>query len=83
MRKLMIECILSTDMAKHMAAIGMWKSRSLIDDYNPAETDKKLVLEMAFHMADISNQGKSFDMARQWTDLLFVEFFSQGDLERQ
>jgi hypothetical protein len=38
---------------------------------------------MAFHLADISSSTKSFDLARQWTDLLFVEFFAQGDLERQ
>ena len=35
-----------------------------------------------FHLADISNPTKTFDLVRIWTDLLFVEFFSQGDLEK-
>ena len=35
-----------------------------------------------FHMADISNPTKPFKICRSWTDLLFVEFFMQGDIER-
>lgn len=83
MRKLMIQCILATDMARHMAEIGQWKNRSMIEDYDPADRDKLLVLRMAFHMADISGSTKQFKLTRLWADLLFVEFFAQGDLERQ
>lgn len=35
-----------------------------------------------FHLADISNPAKPFAVCRQWTDLLFVEFFAQGDMEK-
>ncbi len=35
-----------------------------------------------FHLADISNPAKKFDIFKKWTDLLFVEFFAQGDQER-
>jgi hypothetical protein len=38
---------------------------------------------MLFHMADISNPAKPFDLCRLWTDLLYVEFFAQSDLEKQ
>lgn len=34
-------------------------------------------------MSDISNSAKPFDIARRWVDLLFQEFFLQGDLERE
>ena len=34
-------------------------------------------------MSDISNPTKDFKLCRLWTDLLFVEFFAQGDLEKQ
>mmetsp|Transcript_42214 Transcript_42214/g.57396 ORF Transcript_42214/g.57396 Transcript_42214/m.57396 type:complete len:82 (+) Transcript_42214:193-438(+) len=37
---------------------------------------------MMFHLADISNPTKPWDTCKLWTDLLFLEFFAQGDLER-
>ena len=37
----------------------------------------------AFHLADISNPVKSWQVSKDWTDLLHVEFFAQGDLERE
>jgi len=33
-------------------------------------------------MSDISNSVKPFHIAKTWVDLLFQEFFHQGDLER-
>jgi hypothetical protein len=38
---------------------------------------------MMFHLADISNGTKSWGTCRRWTDLLFEEFFAQGDRERE
>ncbi len=38
---------------------------------------------LLFHLADISNGCKPFEVCRNWTDLLFFgEFFVQGDNER-
>ena len=34
-------------------------------------------------MADISNPTKPWLICKRWTDLLFVEFFNQGDRERE
>ena len=36
-----------------------------------------------FHLADISNPTKEFDVYKTWTDTLFNEFFEQGDLEKK
>jgi cAMP-specific phosphodiesterase 4 len=36
-----------------------------------------------FHLADISNPTKPWDVCLEWTELLFVEFFEQGDNERK
>ena len=41
------------------------------------------MIKFTFHLADISNPVKPWQLCREWTDLLYVEFFSQGDLERQ
>jgi len=38
---------------------------------------------MMFHLADISNPTKPWELCKHWTDLLFLEFFAQGDLERE
>ena len=35
------------------------------------------------HAADISQQCRPFDVAVQWTYLLFEEFFEQGDMEKE
>ena len=34
------------------------------------------------HGADVSSQVRPFDVAKEWTYLLFDEFFRQGDLEK-
>ena len=39
-------------------------------------------MHLAFHLCDISNPAKRFDICRKWTELLYVEFFMQGDMER-
>ena len=35
------------------------------------------------HMADISNPCKTWDICFKWIELLFCEFFNQGDKERE
>ena len=34
-------------------------------------------------MADISNSSKPWNMSYKWTDLLYQEFYKQGDKERE
>jgi cAMP-specific phosphodiesterase 4/calcium/calmodulin-dependent 3',5'-cyclic nucleotide phosphodiesterase len=34
------------------------------------------------HACDVSQQGRKFGVAKEWTYLLFDEFFDQGDLEK-
>lgn len=35
------------------------------------------------HAADVSTQTRTFDVAVEWTHLLFDEFFNQGDIEKE
>ena len=81
-RKIMIGCILATDMSKHFGEQTKFKSRVASWDYDLKGNDKELSMHVSFHLADISNPTKQFDVFKKWTDLLFVEFFAQGDLER-
>ena len=75
-RKLMIDCVLGTDMAKHFAELGKFKGRVTASDYDCSGQDKDVTLHMLFHLADISNATKPWEVCQKWTDLLFVEFFN-------
>ena len=73
----MIGAILATDMSEHFAKFGQFKGKVLDQDFDPSEGDnKKMICEMIFHLSDISNATKPFEICQKWTDLLFVEFFN-------
>jgi hypothetical protein len=71
----MIGCILATDMSKHFSELGKFKSRVNADDYDIAGQDKDPSLHMFFHLADISNPTKPWNICLKWTELLFDEFY--------
>ena len=79
----MVGAILATDMALHFAKIGVLKSKLASEDTDfTNEEDKKFICEQFFHLCDISNATKSFDLCEKWTNLLFEEFYHQGDQEK-
>ena len=70
-------------MSKHFSEMGKYKPRITAQDFDPSQgSDKESTTHLLFHMSDISNSVKPFHMAQTWVDLLFQEFFHQGDLER-
>ena len=82
-RHVIIQTVLTTDMTKHFIELGTLSSRLVDDDFNPVESkDKELFIKFMFHLSDISNPTKPWRLCRLWCDLLFVEFFAQGDLEK-
>lgn len=82
-RERLITMVLATDMAKHFADISKFKSRAGAQDFEPHGQDKIFCMSIALHMADISHAGKKWELCFKWTDILFIEFFSQGDKERE
>ena len=82
-RRLMVSFVLATDMSRHFPDMQRLKGRIEQENYDPAGDDKKLSTEFLFHMADISNPSKPWPLCKKWTDLLFIEFFQQGDKERE
>ena len=85
-RHVIIQTVLTTDMTKHFVELGQVKAITDVDgDFNFDEIDskdKELFIKFMFHLADISNPTKKWKLCRLWCDLLFVEFFAQGDLEK-
>lgn len=92
-RKRIVECVLSTDMAKHTKTLTSLKikfegDKSLNDFISIANQETKFdrqqeILNFLIHMADISNPGKKFEISRTWTYMVMEEFFLQGDLEKK
>ncbi|XP_028855742.1 cAMP-specific 3',5'-cyclic phosphodiesterase 4D isoform X2 [Denticeps clupeoides] len=89
MRKMVIDMVLATDMSKHMSFLADLKTMVetkkvtslgvlLLDNYS----DRIQVLQNMVHCADLSNPTKPLELYRQWTDRIMVEFFTQGDRER-
>jgi hypothetical protein len=79
----MIGAILATDMALHFSKMGILKGKLENEEFDPTtQEEKKFLCESIFHLCDISNVSKPWDLCEQWTNLLFVEFFKQGDSEK-
>ena len=82
-RQVIIQTVLSTDMTKHFTELGHLNSRMRDEEFDPAEAkDKELFIGFMFHLSDISNPSKPWYLCQLWADLIFVEFFQQGDLEK-
>ncbi|KAM6107414.1 3',5'-cyclic-AMP phosphodiesterase 4C isoform 3-T3 [Pterocles gutturalis] len=90
LRKMVIDMVLATDMSKHMNLLADLKTMVetkkvtslgvlLLDNYS----DRIQVLQNMVHCADLSNPTKPLELYRQWTDRIMVEFFCQGDRERE
>ncbi|XP_068020944.1 3',5'-cyclic-AMP phosphodiesterase 4C isoform X1 [Melanerpes formicivorus] len=90
LRKMVIDMVLATDMSKHMNLLADLKTMVetkkvtnlgvlLLDNYS----DRIQVLQNMVHCADLSNPTKPLELYRQWTDRIMVEFFGQGDRERE
>ena len=45
--------------------------------------NQQLILNNILHCADISNPAKISKVYKKWVDLVFIEFFNQGDMEKK
>jgi len=80
-RKLIISCILATDLSKHMEIIN--KVEAIRPNFTKDEADHRLLfMQLLIKFADISNPSRPFSIARYWADLVQQEYFIQGDKER-
>jgi hypothetical protein len=97
-RRRIIDCILSTDMANHSKHLAAMKTKmetfdikkgknldKMIFPDNHAKTyeNQQLIVGMIVHASDISNPAKPADINNKWVNLVFVEFFNQGDIEKK
>ena len=86
-RKQMISCVLSTDMAYHSRHVDFLKiitgknqNLKIDNKYNTDENQN--YMNLIVHTADISNPTKPFNIYLKWAKLVFEEFCQQGDKEK-
>jgi hypothetical protein len=98
-RKIIITCILGTDMSHHFEQIS---KVNLFLEVNSSQTQpfasgqskeippvlleseqRLFMMELILHCSDISNPYKPYDICRKWSDLVVFEFCAQGDREKK
>lgn len=77
-RRIMIACVLGTDMSKHGKQLAYAQTKLA----EPHE-DKQFALTALLHAADISHSTRPFDVSYKWTLRVQNEFFNQGDREKE
>ena len=87
-RNLAIEMVLATDLSHHFQTQARFRARlaargkeNSLDFQDLA--DISIMCSILLHAADISNVAKSWTVYEPWIDLLFTEFFAQGDREKK
>ena len=78
---------LHSDMKNHLEVNGIKDGMNIhrfIDRTTSTsqEKSKQLLSSVLLHGADISTSLRKFDVSKTWTDMLFEEFFNQGDIEK-
>jgi hypothetical protein len=82
-RKIIIDCVMATDLAYHFDLLSQMKSKIQLSlDYD-FEGDRSLLMQMCLKCADISHPSRSRHLHLQWAELLTEEFFLQGDREKR
>jgi len=82
LRKVVISCVLGTDMAAHFKYIKRFSEAQLSEGRQLDQDSRILLAVLVIKCADISNIIRPFPVARQWGFKLVSEFFCQGDWER-
>eukprot|EP00842_Homolaphlyctis_polyrhiza_P002920 jgi/Hompol1/3629/HPOL_003309-RA len=80
-RKIIIMCILATDMAKHGEILGKFKSITETFSYEDV-THRHSLFQMLIKCSDISNEVRPKHVSEPWVDNLLEEFFGQSDREK-
>lgn len=85
-------------MAKHVSDLSQLKTMladlgikeghnldklTMVEDEAQLFQNQQIVLENCLHSCDVSIPARDFETVKDWTYLLFEEFFQQGDLEKE
>lgn len=83
LRKLIIDMILATDMAKHFDIVSSIRTKyNENSDFTNREVRADL-FKICMKSADVGHAGKAIELHERWCSLIVEEFYQQGDLEKQ
>jgi hypothetical protein len=93
-RELVIEMVLATDLSQHLALVSKFRNKLTRGKYVPSDKDNAfkpaehkedriLLLQMILKCGDVSNPSKTWDIYSVWIERILMEWFYQGDFERQ
>lgn len=81
--------VLHTDMRTHMAGMSQMeetlaqkRATGGAFDLASKPADRQLLLDTVLHAADLGNPAKPLRLGLTWARLIMIEYFSQGDAER-
>lgn len=97
-RKRTIDCVLATDMSVHFKQVAQISAKltfyqqfnsengvihfdKVFENQNKFETQQEF-MNFLVHLADVAHPAKPWYIEQKWSDLIFEEFFNQGDLEK-
>ena len=96
LRKRMISQILATDMANHGEVVSLIRSKikswkeygnsrfNLLSGNEKTKfNEQQSLLNYIIHMADLGHNCKKFEISLEWVRLLSMEFWDQGDKEKE
>jgi hypothetical protein len=96
-RRRVIDCVLATDMSTHSKQVGQISSKLQFYEQNEEFCFSKIVdeknlnlkfeiqqefINFVLHFSDIAHPAKPWELEIKWSNLIFEEFFQQGDLEK-
>lgn len=81
-RKVIVRCVIATDLALHADRMRAFDERAVAFDF-AKDDDRMLVCELLLKCADISNPTRPFALSKYWSDVLTEENFVQGARERE
>lgn len=75
------DLILATDLATHLSKLE--EQTSIAGNYNPKRSDHRShLLSLIVTSADLNDQIKDWQYTHRVANLIYAEFFTQGDLEK-
>ncbi|XP_069704363.1 cGMP-dependent 3',5'-cyclic phosphodiesterase-like isoform X2 [Periplaneta americana] len=75
------DMILATDLATHFKTLK--EQQKLLEGFEKDdENHRHLLLSLLMTACDLSDQTKDWSVARKTADLIYKEFFTQGDMEK-
>lgn len=76
------DIILATDLAHHLRVLKE-QTAMVAEGFDKSnDRHRKLLLFLLMTSSDLSDQTKDWEVSRQIAELIYEEFFSQGDLEK-